>query len=47
MFFLEAIALGFFMYCVYIVFFEKKDEKPKDPDHAGEAQNGSSKNDPE
>jgi len=29
MFFFEAIALGFFMYCVYVVFFEKKEEKPK------------------
>jgi hypothetical protein len=47
MFFLEAIALGFFMFCVYVLFFEKKDEKPKGRDHAGEIQNGSSRNDPE
>ncbi len=36
MFFLEAIALGFFMYCIYILFFEKKKDDSKHGDQLSE-----------
>lgn len=48
MFFVEAIALGFFMYCVYIVFFEKNEEEPldKNSEHASINQHDASRKSP-
>jgi hypothetical protein len=46
MFFLETIALGFFMFCVYILFFEKKEPSGKEYEQGNGKQNDASKNNP-
>jgi len=46
MFFIETIVLGFFMFCVYILFFEKKEPSGKEDEQGKETQNDASKNNP-